>query len=128
MVTLFDYTANDFSKLFKRFCYSAKRFIECFLDLTGNQDRETISAERTETTCGEEPANPTKAGSEGTSTPVTSVQKKTKRLGATASTESPPVPKKVPRMANENSDKAEEDNAPDVQFLEDINKYAVPGT
>lgn len=44
MVNLFDFTANEFSERFRSSCYSAKRFAECFLEVTGVRETEATVA------------------------------------------------------------------------------------
>jgi len=154
-VTLFDFTGNDFSAKFKSSCYSAKAFVDrCKEVIWGKHDVPVQSRRPSEKTLSPEPGKegsgcspkststplPSEQGTTGKASPALNelnksppVPKKstkpgTKRKASSAScelSESPPVPKKA--SATEQSQEPKESRTSDVEFLREVNKYAVPG-
>lgn len=126
MVNLFDFTKNEFSATFRSSCFSAKKFVERFVEITGN-GQGTLATEVINTTSfSVEEVDLADSPNGKTTTPVRSTQKTTKRKAVTP-VESPPVPSKVARPAKEDNNEAEDDISCDADFLGEINKHAVPG-
>lgn len=121
---MFDFTENDFSKLFKSTCYSAKQFVNHFSELvwkktvspdptelelsaTNSDDQDCIAVCQVISTAKDGPRN-----------------NKTKRKVPITEEVSPPVPEKKTR---EEKKMDKEASCPDVKFLQEVKKHAVPG-
>ena len=127
MVNLFDFTKNEFSASFRSSCFSAKKFVERFFEMTGN-GQGTLATEVINTpSFSVEEADLADSPNGQTTTSVRSTQKTTKRKAVALPVESPPVPSKVERPAKEENNEAEDDISSDADFLGEINKHAVPG-
>ena len=154
-MTLFDFTGSDFSSRFKSSCYSAKAFVDrCKAVIWGKhevpvqnespseetsspkprEERSGCSPKSASTPLPSEQGRTRKASSASNelskSLPVSkrSIKPGTKRKTSSAScelSESPPVPKKS--SAPEEFQEAKESESSDVEFLREVNKYAVPG-
>ena len=154
-VTLFDFTGNDFSAKFKSSCHSAKAFVDrCKEVIWGKYDVPMQSGRPSEITLSPEPRQegsgcspksastplPSEQGttrkaspalnelSKSPPVPKKSTKPGTKRKVSSAScelSESPPVPKKS--SATQQFQEPKESKCSDVEFLREVNKYAVPG-
>jgi len=154
-VTLFDFTGSDLSAKFKSSCYSAKAFVDLFKEVIwGKHEVPVQSGSPSEETSSPEPRKERSGCSpKSASTPLPSEQRRarkassasnelsksplvskrsikpgTKRKASSAScelSESPPVPKKS--SAPEQFEEPKESESSDVEFLREVNKYAVPG-
>ena len=154
-VTLFDFTGNDFSAKFKSSCFSAKAFVDhCkeviwekheVLAQSGSPSEKTSSQEprREKRCCSPKSASTPQPSGQGTTRKASSASnelsespplaKKSskpgkKRKASSAScelSESPPVPKIS--SAAEQFQEPKESKSPDIEFLREVSKYAVPG-
>lgn len=119
-----DETRNELSATFKSSCFSAKHFVEHFLEITGNH--KGTSSPMVRNAKSTEETDLSDSATDKTTIPVNSAQSSTKRKAVATPIKCQPVPNKVTRAANEKSNEAEDNNSPNIDVLEEINKYAVP--
>ena len=106
LVNLFDFTANEFSKCFKSSCYSAKRFAECFLEVTLAGDKEANLADSSDLP-NKNPQATVSSDSEidvSTPQPNTVLKKKRKNLAT------------IPERFTDSPDIANDDNAEEIMY------------
>lgn len=106
MVNLFDFTANEFPKCFKSSCYSAKRFAECFLEVTLAGDKEANLADSSDLPNKNPQATVTSDSEIDVSTPQpnTVLKKKRKNLA------------RIPERFTDSPDIANDDNAEQIMY------------
>lgn len=125
---MFDFTKNDFSNLFKSTSYSAKQFVNRFSELVW---KKSVSPDPTELELSA--TNSQDLSDDQDCSAVCQVittgkdgprKNTTKRKVPITEEVSPPVPEKKTK-AEKKIDK--ESSCPDVTFLQEVKKHAVPG-
>ena len=124
---MFDFSKNEFSESFTSSCYSATHFVERFNEI-GEKAQYASSI-------GQVPTMPIDVGdidvndtSKTTGGQVEKAGTKRKLQVTLPDLNSPPVPKKKNKSATGMGGRNDEGTTlPDVNFLEDVKKYAVPG-
>ena len=121
---MFDFSSNDFSGLFRSSCFSAKEFVKRFAQVVWkNRDSQAT------TEMSEENDSDVIPSVGETSTGINnSGQRTAKRKLSISDMESSPVPvKRLRKDKGEESKKENDASCPDVTFLQNMNKHAVPG-